>query len=67
MNFNIINSLKNFYSDSKRIISISYKPSGEEFNKSAKIILFGILLIGVTGLVIAIIISLIITGTLSLV
>ncbi|MGC8478921.1 MAG: protein translocase SEC61 complex subunit gamma [Candidatus Micrarchaeia archaeon] len=67
MNLNIIAALKNFYNDSRRIISISYKPSAEEFNKSARIILFGILLIGVLGLVIAIIISLVITGTLSLI
>jgi|GEM_PF-493464 len=67
MNFNIISSFKNFYNDSKRIISISYKPSTEELNKSAKIILLGILIIGVLGLILAIIISLIITGTLSLI
>ncbi|MEM3827408.1 MAG: protein translocase SEC61 complex subunit gamma [Candidatus Micrarchaeaceae archaeon] len=67
MNFNIIGALRNFYNDSKRIISISYKPSTDEFNKSAKIILLGILIIGVLGLILAVIISLIITGTLSLV
>ena len=59
--------MKDFYSDSRRILAISYKPSGEEFNKSAKIIMLGILIVGVLGLIIAIIISLVITGTLSLV
>ncbi len=67
MNFNIIKSIRDFYSDSRRILAISYKPTGEEFNKSAKIIMLGILIVGVLGLIIAIIISLVITGTLSLV
>ncbi len=59
--------LSKFIDDSKRVMSISYKPSSEEFNKSAKIILIGILLIGAVGFIIAIIISLIISGSLSLV
>jgi protein translocase SEC61 complex gamma subunit len=67
MNFNIIKSIRDFYSDSRRILAISYKHTGEEFNKSAKIILLGILIVGALGLIIAIIVSLIITGTLSLV
>lgn len=67
MNLNIVKRFKDFYSDSRRILSISYKPSNEEFNKSAKIIMLGILIIGVLGLVVAIIISIVITGTLSLI
>lgn len=67
MNLNIIKLMKTFYADSRRILSISYKPSNAEFNKSAKIIMLGILVIGALGLVLAIIVSLIITGTLSLI
>ncbi len=67
MNLNIVKSLKGFYADSRRILAISYKPSSTEFNKSAKIILLGIVVIGTLGLILAIIVSLIITGTLSLV
>ena len=63
----IISRLSKFIDDSKRVISISYKPNSEEFNKSAKIILIGILLVGVTGFIVAIIISLIISGSLSLI
>ncbi len=58
---------RKFIDDSKRVMSISYKPSSEEFNKSAKIILIGILFIGVIGFIIAIIISLVISGSLSLI
>jgi protein translocase SEC61 complex gamma subunit len=63
----IITKLSKFIDDSKRVLSISYKPNSEEFNKSAKIILIGILLVGVIGFIIAIIISLIISGSLSLI
>ncbi len=60
-------SLRSFIQNSRHIINISYKPSQIEFNKSAKIIILGILLIGVLGLVFAIVVSLIVTGTLSLI
>ena len=63
----IITKLSKFIDDSKRVLSITYKPNSEEFNKSAKIILIGILLVGVIGFIIAIIISLIISGSLSLI
>ncbi len=63
----IMGKFRKFIDDSKRVMSISYKPSSEEFNKSAKIILIGILLIGVIGFIIAIIISLVISGSLSLI
>ncbi|MCL5262323.1 MAG: protein translocase SEC61 complex subunit gamma [Candidatus Marsarchaeota archaeon] len=60
-------SLSRFVQNSRHIISISYKPTQLEFNKSAKIIILGIVLIGVLGLVFAIMISLIVTGTLSMI
>lgn len=46
------------------MLSVSYKPTDAEFRKSAKLIIFGILLMGTLGFVISIIVSLIITGTL---
>jgi protein transport protein SEC61 subunit gamma-like protein len=64
---NIIDKLKKFITNSRHVLSISYKPTRQEFNKAAKLIIFGILLIGTIGFVIAIIISLIITGSLSLI
>jgi protein translocase SEC61 complex gamma subunit len=63
---NLVKSLKNFLQNSRHIVNISYKPSQAEFKKSAKLIIIGILLIGVLGFVIAVIISLIVTGNLSL-
>jgi len=63
---NFISPLKNFIQNSRRIINISYKPSQSEFKRSAKLIIIGILLIGVLGFIIAVLISLIITGNLSL-
>jgi protein transport protein SEC61 subunit gamma-like protein len=64
MNLNIIGGIKNFIENSKRVMNISYKPTMEEFRKSSKVVLLGILLIGISGFVIGFIIYYIITGTL---
>lgn len=58
----IIKKFQNFIDDSRHVLSISYKPSNEQFNKSARLIIIGILLIGFIGYVISIIVSLIIQG-----
>jgi protein translocase SEC61 complex gamma subunit len=62
-----IGSIKKFINNAKHVMSISYKPSREEFEKAAKLIIFGILLIGTIGFIIAIIVSLVITGSLALI
>ena len=62
-----IASFKKFIDNSKHVMSISYKPTREEFNREAKLIIFGILLIGTVGFIIAIVVSLIITGSLGLI
>lgn len=59
MNLNIVAMLKSFFSSSKRIINISYKPSRQEFDKTIKIIIIGILIIGLIGFVMSVIIGLI--------
>lgn len=64
---NIQASIKKFMDNAKHVMSISYKPTRDEFNKAAKLIIFGILLVGVIGFILAIVISLIITGSLSLI
>ncbi len=64
---NITGSFKKFIDNSRHVMSISYKPTNQEFNKAARLIIFGILLIGAIGFVIAILISLVITGSLSLI
>ena len=63
----ILDSIKKFIDNSRHVLSISYKPNRPEFERAAKLIIFGILLIGVVGFVIAILVSLIITGSLSLI
>lgn len=67
MNLNFYSRFRNFLSNSKHIINISYKPQRDEYDRSAKIIILGIVLLGVLGFVIAVIISLLLTGTLSMI
>lgn len=55
---------KKFIDNSKHVLSVSSKPTDAEFRKSAKLIIFGIVLMGALGFVIAIAVSLIINGTL---
>jgi protein transport protein SEC61 subunit gamma and related proteins len=63
----ITGSFKKFIDNSKHVMSISYKPTRDEYNRAARLIIFGILILGILGFVIAILISLIITGSLSLI
>lgn len=63
----ILDNLKKFIDDCKHVLSVSYKPSPEEFSKSAKLIIIGILLMGLLGFLIAVVISYIITGSLTLI
>ncbi len=60
---NITASIKKFLENSNRIMNISYKPSADQFRKSARIILLGILLMGVVGFLIGAVLYFIITGT----
>jgi protein translocase SEC61 complex gamma subunit len=59
-----VDKLKRFVSDARHVMSMSYRPSAEEFNKSAKVIIIGILIVGFLGFIISLIVSLIISGTL---
>ncbi len=61
-----IKSFKKFIDNSKHVMSVSYRPTNQEFNKAAKIIILGIVLIGALGFIIAIAVSLIMTGSLAL-
>jgi protein translocase SEC61 complex gamma subunit len=60
---NILGALKNFIDNSRHVLNISYRPTNEEFKRSAKMIIITILIIGVAGFIIGIIVSLITTGT----
>ncbi len=52
-----------FIDNSRHVLSVSYKPTTEEFDRSAKLIIIGILLLGFLGLAIAVVISLLVTGS----
>lgn len=60
MKLNPIPMLKQFYDDSKRMLSISYKPGMQEFKRTLKIVLFGTIVLGIVGYIISIIIGLIV-------
>lgn len=57
MQLNLGARLRTFITNSRHVLNISYKPTRDEFNRSAKIILIGILLVGFIGFIIALIIS----------
>ncbi|MGC8776587.1 MAG: protein translocase SEC61 complex subunit gamma [Candidatus Micrarchaeia archaeon] len=52
--------LKQFYENSKHVLSISYKPNMNDFKRTTKIVLYGTLIIGALGYVISLIIGLLI-------
>jgi protein translocase SEC61 complex gamma subunit len=60
MNLNPIPKLKQFYDDSKRMLSIANKPGMQEFKRTLKIVLFGTIVLGIVGYVISIIVGLIV-------
>ncbi|MEM0124073.1 MAG: protein translocase SEC61 complex subunit gamma [Candidatus Micrarchaeaceae archaeon] len=56
---NIADKLKQFYADSKHVMSVSYKPDMSTFKRTLKVVLFGTLLVGLLAYIIYIVISLI--------
>lgn len=61
VNLNLTKKLKGFYSDSMHILSISYKPDVDTFKRTLKIVLLGIIIIGLLGFIISLIIKFITT------
>ncbi|MEM0201156.1 MAG: protein translocase SEC61 complex subunit gamma [Candidatus Micrarchaeaceae archaeon] len=59
MKLNISSRLKSFYSNSKHVMSVSYKPDIDTFRKTIKVVLIGTILLGVIGLIISLIIGVI--------
>jgi len=57
MKWNIVASTKQFINESRRILSISYRPTHDEFMRTMKIVLLGVLILGVAGFIIALIIG----------
>lgn len=53
----IMKSLNNFFASSRRILSISKKPTSKEFWTMSKIIALGVAVIGIIGYIIKLIAS----------
>jgi protein translocase SEC61 complex gamma subunit len=60
MAFDPLNSIKKFFADARHILSISNKPSNEEFKRTLKVVLFGTLVLGIFGYIISLIVGLIV-------
>lgn len=63
VSIDVIGKLRKFIENSKHVLSISYKPTNAQFKKSAKLVIVGILLMGLIGFIISILVSLAISGT----
>jgi protein translocase SEC61 complex gamma subunit len=61
MKLNPIPRIKSFINDSKRIFGVSYKPNMDAFKRTLKIILIGILILGVMSYVISSILGFVIS------
>ena len=53
----IVKDLKEFYGESRHILSVSYKPSNETFRRTLKVVLLGTIALGVLGYLISLIIG----------
>jgi protein translocase SEC61 complex gamma subunit len=62
MNFNIAAKLRNFYSDAQHVMSVSYRPDMDTFKRTLKIVLIGIILLGILGFVLYLLINNVILG-----
>ncbi len=63
MKLDIIRSLRNFVSDSRHVMSVSYKPDTDTFKRTLKVVLVGVILLGILGFVIYLIINNVILAT----
>ncbi len=55
--FNPITWLKGFYSDAKHVASVSYKPDTATFKMTLKVVLIGILILGLLGFAVSFVIN----------
>jgi protein translocase SEC61 complex gamma subunit len=60
MKFEPHKKVKNFYTESKHTLSMSYKPTPEGFRRTLKIVIAGILILGIMGYVISTILGFIV-------
>lgn len=59
MQLNPIKAFRDFYEDSKHVLSVSYRPDRETFMRTMKIVVIGILILGIMGFIISELIGLI--------
>ncbi len=52
MELNPIKKLRSFYDDSKHVLSVSYRPDVQAFERTLKIVVLGILILGILGFII---------------
>ncbi|MEM3791197.1 MAG: preprotein translocase subunit SecE [Candidatus Micrarchaeaceae archaeon] len=52
--------IKGFYSEAKHIIEISYKPDVKTFKRTMKIVIIGVIILGVMAFVISYILGLLV-------
>jgi protein translocase SEC61 complex gamma subunit len=57
MKLDPVGSVRTFISDSKHVMSVSYKPDMSTFKRTLKVVLVGILLLGILGFIIYLIIN----------
>jgi len=57
MKIDPVGSVKSFYSDAKHVMSVSYKPDVDTFVRTLKIVLIGIILLGILGFIVSFIIN----------
>ncbi|VVB77163.1 Protein translocase subunit SecE [uncultured archaeon] len=60
MELNPIPAVRRFYADAQHIMSVSNKPSPDEFKRTLKVVLFGTLVMGLFGFIISLIVGIIV-------
>ncbi len=55
--------LRSFYADARHVMSVSYRPDIDTFKRTLKIVLIGIMLLGILGFIISFIVNNIVLAT----
>lgn len=63
MKFNPAAKLRSFYAEARHVMSVSYRPDLDTFKRTLKIVLIGILILGILGFIISVVINNIILAT----
>ena len=55
---NPIKSFKSFWADAKHVLSVSYRPDIDTFRRTLKVVIIGVLVLGILGFIVYEIINL---------